>query len=329
MKKSEMTWPILAFIAVLSVIYINLLYPWMENWGLSEAEAHMALPGDGIQPELVATSTRGITIHAPAEEVWQWVVQLGQSQAGFYSNDWLENLFLADIHNQNVIQPEWQTHRQGEPVYGAGGVVYQKNWSWPTQVYEAGKMIYLWGPIVVLSVDRQTTLLVTRSYAKPTTLVNQLSYDWMHFVMERGMLLGIKARAEGRLFVNSYVEIASKIGWILSSLGFGWFLFARRRGWAWGLIPLAYTCVILAVTCDVWAALAGFMWWGVITAGFVVLGRVWWQWLALATALVILIFVLAPQPHTTFGILFLAITIGFLTRRLVPILRPARKVYGI
>ncbi|GAA0246458.1 hypothetical protein ACFFQF_05480 [Haladaptatus pallidirubidus] len=44
-------------------------------------------------------ATRAITIDAPVEDLWPWVVQLGQGRGGFYSYDWLENLVGAGIHN--------------------------------------------------------------------------------------------------------------------------------------------------------------------------------------------------------------------------------------
>ena len=59
--------------------------------------------------------------------------------------------------------------------------------------------------------------------------------------------------------------------------------------------------------------MTGFLWWGVIAAGFLVFGRSWWKGLALAIVAVILIFVLAPQPYLAFGIIFLIITLLCIT----------------
>ncbi len=50
-----------------------------------------ALPYDHFVPRPIAQTTRTITIDAPAEEVWRWLVQLGQGRSGLYSYDWLEN----------------------------------------------------------------------------------------------------------------------------------------------------------------------------------------------------------------------------------------------
>ena len=236
-------------------------------------------------------------------------MQLGQERAGFYSNDWLENLVLADIHNADEIRPEWQQHQQGDKVLGAGGAIYGESAFWPLRVYEAGKVTYLWGSIVVLPVDADTSVLIARTFTPPASPIAQtisaFTYDWMHFVMERGMLLGIKARAEQTLGADALWRALAALGWILATVIVGFILFARRRGWWWGLIPLAYALTILFFTGDFWSAMAGFLWWGIIIAGFVLWGRRWWKGLILAIVAVILTFVLADQPHTAFGIMFL------------------------
>jgi len=306
---------LIILISVITV-YLVVLYPWMNRWGLTDAEVGMSLPGDDVETGTVITSTRGVTIHAPAKEVWKWLVQLGQERAGFYSNDWLENLALADIHNSNQILTEWQSRQKGDLVYGAGGVIYKHNSFWKILEYEEGKMLYLWGPIVVLPIDENTTRLYTRTYAIPASWVAQvigkLSYDWMHFVMERGMLLGIKIRAEGNLNSVSILQVVSWTGWIAAGLGMVYVLFIRRRGWWWGLIPLAYAVTIIGITSDFQSTMAGFLWFGSIIAGFLVFGFRWWKGLALATVLVVLIFVLTPQPFLSFGLIFLGITLAIL-----------------
>ena len=307
-------WAVLIIVAIFSALYLTVLYPWMNRWGLTDAQARMPLPGDDAVKGVVATSTRGVMIHAPAAEVWKWVVQLGQERAGFYSNDWLENLVLADIHNADGIHAEWQHRQPGDTVLGAGGAVYGEKSFWRIPVYQEGSVIYLWGPIVVLPVDAQTSLLMTRSYAAPASPVMQtvsaFTYDWMHFVMERGMLLGIKARSERTLGSGAPLRALSSLGWILATLGVGSVLFARRHGWWWGMIPLAYAISIIIFTRDIWSAMAGFLWWGIVAAGFVLWGRSWWKGLFLSIVAVILVFVLANQPHTAFGIIFLLITLA-------------------
>jgi hypothetical protein len=146
-----------------------------------------------------------------------------------------------------------------------------------------------------------------------------MSYDWMHFVMERGMLLGIKARAEGTLNALVFLTILARVGFIFASIGMACLLFIRRRGWAWGIIPLAYAIAILSFTSDVDSAMAGFLWWGIIPAGFLLFGRRWWMGLPLATVVVFTIFVIVPYPQIVFGLLFLALSLAITSVRLISI----------
>jgi hypothetical protein len=138
----------------LIVIYLFFLWPWMMRWGATDAEVNMTLPGDEIVPEVAYQSTRAITISAPTVEVWAWLVQLGQDRAGFYSEDWLENLFLADIHNGYRIHPEWQQLETGGLVRGAPADAYGglagPDPGWVVPLLEPGHVLYLWGPIVLI-----------------------------------------------------------------------------------------------------------------------------------------------------------------------------------
>ena len=79
-----------------------------RNWGATAEEAAASLPGDDLVPEPVEQSTLAVTVEAPAEEVWSWLVQMGHGRGGMYSYDWLENLIGLDIHTTDEIRDEWQ-----------------------------------------------------------------------------------------------------------------------------------------------------------------------------------------------------------------------------
>ena len=64
---------------------------WHLRWGATNAEAAAAMPGDEIVPDASLTATRAITIAAPPEQVWPWIVQIGTGRAGFYSYDLFDN----------------------------------------------------------------------------------------------------------------------------------------------------------------------------------------------------------------------------------------------
>src|SRR5919106_317233 len=107
------------------VAYRRKVRPWHERWGATDEELSLPLPGDELIAEPAGQTTRGITIDAAPEDVWPWVIQIGADRGGFYSYDWLENLFGLDIHSADEVVPEWQQRAVGDLMHadakGSGG----------------------------------------------------------------------------------------------------------------------------------------------------------------------------------------------------------------
>lgn len=82
--------------------------------GATDAEVEERLPGDGLVPGATVVATRAITIDAPVDYVWPWVVQMGQDRGGFYTYTTLENLAGCEIANASRIVPQWQERAVGE-----------------------------------------------------------------------------------------------------------------------------------------------------------------------------------------------------------------------
>jgi hypothetical protein len=55
---------------------------WYNRRGAAAAEVAGTMPGDELVPVRKMTSTRAITISAPPEEVWAWLVQIGHGRGG-------------------------------------------------------------------------------------------------------------------------------------------------------------------------------------------------------------------------------------------------------
>jgi hypothetical protein len=87
-----------------------------RNWGATAVEAAATLPGDELVPEPSVQTTLGVTVDASAEEIWAWLVQLGQGRGGMYSYDWVENLVGLDIHSAEEIREEWQHLTIGDRI---------------------------------------------------------------------------------------------------------------------------------------------------------------------------------------------------------------------
>ena len=79
----------------------------------------MPLPGDDLIEVPAATDTRGITIAAPPEAVWPWLLQMGYGRAGWYSYDRLDMKGTS----ADRILPEHQALAVGDivPTDPAGG----------------------------------------------------------------------------------------------------------------------------------------------------------------------------------------------------------------
>lgn len=69
---------------------------WMTSWGASAAEVSACYPGDELIADPAGITTMAVTVDAPAEQVWRWLIQIGQDRGGMYSYDWLENLIGLD-----------------------------------------------------------------------------------------------------------------------------------------------------------------------------------------------------------------------------------------
>jgi hypothetical protein len=94
---------------------------WWRTWGVDPAEAALPLPGDELVPGATGVDTRGITIDAPPERVWPWLVQMGYGRGGWYSWDRMD----MDGSSADRILPEHQSLAVDDvvPVGPEGGFV--------------------------------------------------------------------------------------------------------------------------------------------------------------------------------------------------------------
>lgn len=213
MKKAWRFW--LAFFGALSAAYIFFFRKRLLTWGIKSETACQYLPGDDLVPAPVLATTRGITIHANTEAIWPWLVQIGQGRGGFYSYDWLENLFHMDIHNASRILPEFQDLHPGDliPFWRNAGVrvidiLPQSHLVLAGSLFglekSAGAPSYGGSWVFALQpIDSAATRLIVRSavaWFEPRWLCQLFSWlllEPTHFIMEMGMLEGIKRRVEG------------------------------------------------------------------------------------------------------------------------------------
>jgi len=200
--------------AVGGALYGLIVRPRISRWGATDEEVRGSLPGDqldnphGYRP----ISTRAITINAPPEEVWPWLVQMGSGRAGFYTHEWIERLLsitYADGHSATRIHPEWQELHVGDRVpYSQFNTVDVMMVDRPRCLI-AGE----WLVLEPLAGGSKTRLIARTSggwlepLARKVPVIGRLLWpiaaliergpgELLHHYMESGMLLGIKARVE-------------------------------------------------------------------------------------------------------------------------------------
>jgi hypothetical protein len=248
--------------------------------------------------------------------VWPWLLAIGQDRAGFLSNDYLENLTGADIHNADTLRPEWQQRALGDkvPMTSPEGQALVGDATLTTiHTLETERVIAdTPGRFVLLpNGDSSTRLLLRESLNDPLRAgALWVLWDPMHFVMEQRMLQGIKERVEGRPLVPVLVQIVARVGWGLAAVALVALFLSRRRWRAWILLALGSMAGPLWLTGDINSFLAGFLAIGITTLGFLAFG---WRWLPpylLVASSVALIVLWAPDSHATFGLLFLVLIAG-------------------
>jgi hypothetical protein len=191
--------------------FFKLVRPWYLRWGATDAEIERPMPLDERIPEPKLNSTMAITIDAPREEVWPWLVQIGDPpRAGYYSYTWIERMVGLRITNAGVVLPEFQTVHVGQALDKGGTMV--------VQAVEPGCHLVLGPPETVdfvkctwafglYPIGDNVTRLVTRvraNWSYLQTIRETPPYGWPFwlgiepgaFIMERKMLLEIKRLAE-------------------------------------------------------------------------------------------------------------------------------------
>lgn len=198
--------------------YAALIRPRLIRWGATKEEAGQALPGDEMVTDPRYVVSHAVTINAPVEAVWPWLVQMGQGRGGFYSYDWLENLFGLDIHSADRVIPELQRLEAGDrimlqPDGSADNISYfevaavepERSLVLVTpgsreENFTRGLPYGTWSFVLSETAEGQTRLIARmRADFQPSLsgfIVNKYGLEPIHSLMERKMLLGIRKRAE-------------------------------------------------------------------------------------------------------------------------------------
>ncbi|TDA66287.1 MAG: hypothetical protein D9V45_04955 [Chloroflexi bacterium] len=197
------TFVIVSIFIVLVLVYLTLFRPWQLRWGATDDEIKRSMPGDDIVGKPSFNATRAVTIHAPAKNIYPWIVQMGVKRAGWYSYDLLDNLGRKSAES---ILTEHQNIQVGDVIPlspdGKQGLLvkdFSQN-KWMLWWDKIGDTSWVWE----IYTDGEThSRLVTRVRVKyrwfSPVIVFNLLIEFFDILMMRKCMLGIKRRAEAML----------------------------------------------------------------------------------------------------------------------------------
>lgn len=180
--------------------YIRWLRPWQLRWGATDKEVERSMPGDEIVTMPTFNATRAVTVDAPSETIWPWIVQIGATRAGWYSYDLVDNLGKPSARQ---ILPEFQSIQMGDIIPmspdGKQGLFVKdfKTNDWMLWGDKEGRVSWVW---VLSPLNDTQTRLITRvrmryNWSSPAILLD-LAIDVGDIIMMRKCMMGIKERAE-------------------------------------------------------------------------------------------------------------------------------------
>jgi hypothetical protein len=198
--------------------YAFAVRPWHLTWGATEAEVGRQWPGDELVPDVRSRAVRAVTVDAPPERVWPWIMQIGRDRGGFYSYAWLENLIGADIENVERLIPGLAERRPGDTVWMGPPTRFRGEARMVVGAIQPGRAMVLVAPadagsvlaggparegvwsFVVEPGPAASTRLVMLSVSGEPVRFSRLGqlvfWEPAHFVMERRMMLTVKRLAE-------------------------------------------------------------------------------------------------------------------------------------
>jgi len=197
------TIPIAISLLVLVFVYLVFLRPWQLRWGATDAELKRSMPGDEIVDKPSFNATRAVTIHAPSQNIYPWIVQMGVGRAGWYSYDLLDNL---GRRSAETILPEHQSIQAGDLIpispNGQQGMwvrSFRKN-KWMLWWDKKGDSTWVWE---IHPAGENGFRLITRLRVKyrwfSSAILFNLLIEFFDILMMRKSMLGIKRRAEKAL----------------------------------------------------------------------------------------------------------------------------------
>lgn len=87
------------------------------SWGATRDEFLMEMEGDDLVRDPTMRTTHAVTVDAPPEAVWPWIIQMGYERGGWYLPYWMDHtLFGHEYRSAETILPEYQGLGVGDTI---------------------------------------------------------------------------------------------------------------------------------------------------------------------------------------------------------------------
>lgn len=201
----------LAVLLIVAAIYFIFIRSLILRMGVTDEELKMPMPGDDLVASPSMEYSQAITINAPREVVWAYLIQVGYKRAGWYNWDFINGSLVKDYFYENNrsadrIIPELQKLKQGDMIYlapplGLDVSELKDNESMLLTGTENGKYIIAWSYLLKELEEDKTRLYVRWSSELPGGMALKIFNLFVTEpggvgIQQRQMLRGIKIRAE-------------------------------------------------------------------------------------------------------------------------------------
>lgn len=185
--------------------------------GSTAAERAAALPGDDLVPDPQVITNHAITIEAPAERIWPWLNQMGWHLGGYYTPAWVDRfLFPNNWPSLDALDPVLvRDLRLGDTIPDGppGTAEYIVNQVQPPHLLVLRSTSHIppgwdaYGAAITWTWCLRLTPLGGDRTRVQARVRGRMSPWWFaafyvatiipaDFIMARGMLRGLKSRAE-------------------------------------------------------------------------------------------------------------------------------------
>lgn len=108
-------------IVIFASLYSLVLRDWWVNRGITKTERMIELPGDNYVEDPDTVYQQAVTINAPADIVWAYLIQVGYQRAGWYNWDFInrwaaDNYFYEGKGSADRIILELQKLKKGDSI---------------------------------------------------------------------------------------------------------------------------------------------------------------------------------------------------------------------